>query len=355
MKKFVLSFTISLLVGLLLVGAYIVITDPFYYYHKPFFGAEAYMDNALYQTPGAAKNFQYDAVIVGSSMTENFRESWFEEMGLNVQKLSYSGAEIKDYERIYDIVFGSGNNVGLVITDLNGFQFASPVDAIYHEYPEYLYSRYAPTDVKYLYNNDVFWEACGRKIEEIGFGRLKKDDSYTWEEETLFSEERARYDYTLFKDSLDESIAQGSYSKATDEERMQIAQDNIALLEDIIKRYSETLFVFYLPAYSNLYWQEVIDEDDLDLMLDMYTMIVCELSGFDNVLMFDFQDDLELINDLNRYRDVCHHDPLGNRFVYECIRDTILKTGEHQNEYLVDVMNIEEHINRVRENTNCTP
>lgn len=355
MKKFVLSFTISLLVGMLLIGTYIVMADPFYRYHKPLFGTEAYMDNALYQTPGAAKNFEYDSVIVGSSMTENFRESWFGEMGLKLQKLSYSGAEIKDYERIYDTVFGSGNAVGLVITDLNGFQFASAVDAVYHEYPEYLYGRVAPKDVKYLYNNDVFWEACGRKVEEIGFGNLKKDDSYTWEEAELFSEERARYDYGLFKDSLDESIAQGRYNKATDEERMQLALDNLMLLIQNVNKYPETRFVFYLPAYSSLYWQEVIDEDDLDLMLNMYTMIMQELTSCENVLVFDFQDDLELINDLNRYRDVCHHDPQGNRFVYECIRDTILENGEHQNEYLVDKTNIQEHIDRVRENINCTP
>lgn len=355
MKKFVLSFTISLLAGLLFIAAFIIIADPFYYYHKPLFGAEAYMDNALYQTPGAAKNLKYDAAIVGSSMTENFRESWFGEMGLNLQKLSYSGAEIKDYVRIYDTVFASGNEVGLIITDLNGFQFASPVDAVYHEYPEYLYSGIAPTDVKYLYNNDVFWEACGRKVEEIGFGRLKKDDSYTWEEAELFSEERARYDYTLFKDSLDESIAQGRYSKASEEERMQLALDNVLMLKDNVNKHRDTLFVFYLPAYSTLYWQEVIDEDDLELMFNIYAMVTRELSSCENVLMFDFQDDLELITNLGRYRDVCHHDPQGNRFVYECIRDTILGKGEHQNEYLVNTMNIDEHINRVRESINCTP
>lgn len=349
MKRFIASFTISLCAGLLLIAVFIVLADPFYHYHAPIKG-EAYMDNALYQTPGAAVNLEYDSVIVGSSMTENFRESWFKEMGLNLQKLSYSGAEIADYEKIYETVFNSGNKIELVITDINGFQLMSAVDAVYHEYPEYLYDGITFSDVQYIYNNDVFWEAAGRVVEELFFDQLKKDDSYTWENPDLFSEVRARTDYDVFKERLDNAISEGNYNKISDEERMTIAKGNVDRLLENVRKHEDVTFVFYFPAYSKLYWEEVTDEDDLDIMLEIYGFAMRRLLECDNAVVFDFQDDFELVNDLRRYRDVSHHDPQGNRFVYECIRDTLNRSGEHMDEFRVSEENIQQHLKRIREN-----
>ena len=59
------------------IAGLVAFVDPFYHYHDATKGFEANMDNAIYQTPGAADHFTYDSVIVGSSMTENFHESWF--------------------------------------------------------------------------------------------------------------------------------------------------------------------------------------------------------------------------------------------------------------------------------------
>lgn len=353
MKKFVISFTISLFAGLLAILLFVVIADPFYHYHEPIFG-EAYMDNALYQTPGAATNFKYDSVIVGSSMTENFRESWFEEMNLKLLKLSYSGAEFGDYKRIYDMAFSSGNEINLVITDINGFQLMSDVDAVYNEYPAYLYDGITFSDVKYIFNNDVFWTAAGRTVEKALFNQLKKDDSYTWEEPELFSESRARFDYDHFKESLNRTIAEGGYIKDSDEIRLELARANMKSLIDSVKEHSDVTFVFYLPAYSSLYWNELVDEGDAELVLNMYGMAMEMLLDCENVIVFDFQDNLEIINDLSRYRDVSHHDPDVNRFEFECIRDTILQSGDYVNEYRVTKDNMGQHLERVRQNIRQT-
>ncbi len=77
------------------------------------------MENAVYATPGAAKHFDYDAVIVGSSMTENFRHSWFENDGYNLLKLSYSGAQTADYETILNMVYDSGNDGVFTCSGIN--------------------------------------------------------------------------------------------------------------------------------------------------------------------------------------------------------------------------------------------
>lgn len=342
MKKFVVSFSISLVAGVLLLAAFVALEDPFYHYHAPFFGEEAYMDNALYQTPGAAKNLKYDAVIIGSSMTENFRESWFEEMGMNLQKLSYSGAEFKDYERIFDEVKKSSNNVGFVLTDINEFQLMSEVDAIYQKYPEYIYKGVGIGDVQYLLNEDVFWTAAGRALERVTGNKLKKDDSYTWEEAELFSKERACRDYDLFAKGLEEKSKVGSFDEdRLCSDRILLAEEKMKIITDIVETNKDVTFVFYYPPYSTLFWDEVIADDNIDEVMQIYLTSMRSLLGYDNVYVFNFQDYEELVSNLERYRDVCHHDPQGNRFIYECIRDTINGMGEHMDEYRITEDNID--------------
>ena len=69
--------TLTLLLGALalVVGA-VVIIDPFEIYHQ----ATAFIPpiangTQIYSNAGIAKNYEYDSVVIGSSMTENFLPS----------------------------------------------------------------------------------------------------------------------------------------------------------------------------------------------------------------------------------------------------------------------------------------
>lgn len=91
-KKFCIQ-AISLIIAILVIIAiFTVVVDPLFQYHKPFFNI--YIRNERYQNPGILKNFDYDSVLTGSSMTENFRVSWFEDIGESVVKVPFSRADI---------------------------------------------------------------------------------------------------------------------------------------------------------------------------------------------------------------------------------------------------------------------
>ena len=78
-KKFVRN-TLMMTVALLIVcGSAIFAIDPYYHYHTPWFGLQATPFQERYCNAGLAEHFDYDSVIIGSSMTENFRASWFDE------------------------------------------------------------------------------------------------------------------------------------------------------------------------------------------------------------------------------------------------------------------------------------
>ena len=76
-KQFIKSFFIRSVVLLALVVGFVIVFDPFYQYHKPLPGLKAVLTDKEYQCVGTLRNFDYNALIVGSSVCENYDNSWF--------------------------------------------------------------------------------------------------------------------------------------------------------------------------------------------------------------------------------------------------------------------------------------
>ena len=95
-KKYTKCTLIFFLVAMIIIGGFVYVIDPYFHYHKPFFSYFK-LDNQRYQNDGIAKNFDYDAIITGTSMTENFKTSEFDEL-FNVKsvKMSFSGGSFKE-------------------------------------------------------------------------------------------------------------------------------------------------------------------------------------------------------------------------------------------------------------------
>ncbi len=78
--------------------------DPFYQYHEPFFGWEAVLNDRDNQMPGTIRNFQYDSVLAGSSVAENFDSAFLDEAydcrTLKVIRASGSMADLLYYLEI---------------------------------------------------------------------------------------------------------------------------------------------------------------------------------------------------------------------------------------------------------------
>lgn len=94
-NKRILGIVVATIYFVMVLGAIIVIYfDPFFYFHAPIEGGKYIIHNQAYQNPGIARNFDYDSLIVGSSMTEFLLPSLFEEeYGCNAVKVSYRGRQ----------------------------------------------------------------------------------------------------------------------------------------------------------------------------------------------------------------------------------------------------------------------
>ena len=70
-----------LLISCSCIISVVVYVDPFMHYHKPIISKFFYsLDNQRSQNDGIIKYFDYDAIITGTSMIENFKTSEFDKL-----------------------------------------------------------------------------------------------------------------------------------------------------------------------------------------------------------------------------------------------------------------------------------
>lgn len=316
-KKEFIKFVLILLAVFGCVGTIGVVLDPFYQYHVPCLGMPVILDNAVYQTPGAARNLEYTDVIVGTSMTENFHTSWFdEELGWNTMKLSYSGARSSDLNAIFSSIFSREEPVGHVFMDINDYQLTSPSWTAYVERPEYLYDTRISNDYLYIYNKDVLTDGWERVLDGLKGVESNIDMAYTWEEETLFGAE-------LTLDSARETreaLLHASEDITPLEQKLAVCQENLDNIIPFIEQNPDTEFIVYFPPYSMLYWEQIVLKGNLEDTMEIYRYAISRFLEHENVSVYYFHREEEIITELENYRDVCHHRPEYNRYIFDCIK-----------------------------------
>ena len=300
---------------LAVIAVYVCVVDPFYHYHPPVAGTSAYFYSQVYQSPGIIKNFDFDSLIVGTSMTENFRASWFQEKGYETQKISYSGGSTKDLATLTNLAFDKQSNIKFIWTDIEPYQILADPDSVIQEVPAYLYNRFLSDDIGYWWNSDVFWTANARVAEAVLGITHDTDDAYTWEDPNLFSKERILNAFRSEFETLRENppVSQIDFEKLCNTARANI--DNYA---EIIIAHPDTQFIFYFPPASALYWHRIMLSGE-EWILDLSEYVARELLQYDNVQVYYFQDEYEWITNLDNYRDEGHHTPAINKGIFEKI------------------------------------
>lgn len=319
-KKFAWIF-FSIVTGAVLSSVlFVLVTDPFYQYHAPWLDMPVVMEEAVYQTPGAARNLQYSDAIIGTSMTENFHTSWFdEEMGWNTVKLSYSGARTDDLKAILTSVFSKKEPVNHIFMDLNDYQLTVPGWTAYVERPAYLYDTLLWNDYPYLLNRDVFAIGYARVLDALEGRESNMDTAYTWEDADCFGKEIV---LAQVRDARNRLLAQPAVrSTAETESQISVCQENLDNILPFIEAHPETEFIVFLPPYSIVYWEQKLLQGNLEEILEVYGYAMGQLLQYDNVSVYYFQDEREIITDLDNYRDISHHRPEYNRYIFEAVRD----------------------------------
>ncbi len=159
-KKFIKSFFIRSAVLLLLVIAVDVVFDPFYQYHKPLPGLKSVLTDKEYQCIGTLRNFDYDSLIVGSSVCENYNNHWFDDgFDCTAIKAIRSYGATADLCYLLDIAFQS-HDIKYIFYNIDPTSLFASTEPTYvlTGCTLYLYDTNYLNDIPYLLNKDVLME-----------------------------------------------------------------------------------------------------------------------------------------------------------------------------------------------------
>lgn len=342
MKKYALFVIISFVCIMGLIGGTVYIVDPYFHYHAPFKGIYYKLGNYVYQNDGISKNFDYDAIITGTSMTKDFSTKDIDEMwGVNSVRLTFLG---EGYRRINDnlvTAFNHNKDIKLVIRGVDPIWFVSDESFLeygsYEEYPTYLYDDNILNDTKYLFNfgiikNDVF-PRIKDSIKHLPYGESKpKDLNYRGGKElVLEAYERP----------------EKSNKAVTEEETKQLFDTLDKNLEmnvlKVIRDHPDTKFILFFPPYEIPIWDSINQEgkDVLQRRIDMERYAIEKCLELDNVEFYSFNDCFDITSDMNYYVDDLHYVPYVSHYMLEC-----MSSGD---EHRLTKDNYLEYIDRIRE------
>ena len=294
----------------LLVAAVIWLADPFYQYHEPFGNMEAVLNDRDNQMPGTIRNFTYDSVLVGSSVAENFDSSYLDDCykckTLKVIKASGSMADLlyylemaHEYRELKQVFW---------CLDLFALDADTEVTLYRKDIPRYLHTPTILDDTEYLLNKEVLLMKLPYMIAAAKTGKNTGGQAYNWSEGKEFSAAKAMEAYQKPEQQL------GAQDFAA--QKSVIAQNLEALITEIAS-HPESKYIFLIPPYSMMWWDcaqvNGLLEEEFYILEQLFPAIL----SYENVEVYYFQSEKEIVCNLDLYMDMVHYAPQVNQLMLE--------------------------------------
>ena len=311
-KKALKNFILWVAAGLLLVAGITVVFDPFYQYHGPLPGMKDVLFERESQVIGSIRHFSYDSVLLGSSVVENCDSSYLDNAygikTLKVVKGSGSTADLMYYlgkahekQDIKRVFYG---------LDLFALKMPCEVTVVSQYSPNYLYTETILDDGAYLFNKDVLLKKIPLMLAYSFADKNTGGHAYDWSEDKTFGPAKAMEAYAG-------PYVQSEEKDFTDDKATIAA--NIALITEEIASHPDTLYTVFFPPYSLLMWDDTCRQGELSEYCYMLDEALRTLLSYDNVEIYYFQTDTDIVCNLDLYMDKVHYSPDINQYMLTCM------------------------------------
>lgn len=301
-KKWFLA-TLSGTAGILfLILVAMVVIDPYFHYHGAIAGVSYRLYSERYMNYGIAKNFEYDALITGSSMNQNFKTTLMDDLyGTKSIKIAFSGAGFQEIAATIDAALSSGNEVKYVLwgLDYNGLNREYDWQG-YDEYPEYLYDTNPLNDVSYVWNKTILFEGLFTDL----LMTLQGEESTTFDEYSSWEAGRGWESISQTYQRSDEILPMETVTEGTKERVRKNITENIV---NLVNKYPDTQFLLFYTPYSALYWESIYRDGTLEKQLELEAIATELLLECDNVKLYSFARETQITGEVNLYRDKEHY------------------------------------------------
>ena len=325
-------WTALVLVLFALIGAAVYVVDPYFHYHAPDTGRWYYeLNNERYQNDGILRHFDYDAMIIGNSMSHNFKTTEMDELfGVNAVKTTFSGG---DYSEMYDylaLALSLHPDMKMVLRSLDGVKLMldKSDDARNDPTYSYLFDQNPVNDVKYLLNRDVF------------FGRVLPMIAREGERQGITSFDE--YSSWQFVSGISQVTVDGVHTKEhqapvhlTEEQKETIKRNITQNITCLAEEYPNTQFYCFYAPYSIMWWQYLAEEGTIYQRVEAEEYAASLMLEYNNIHLFCFSCRADIISDLNNYVDTMHYGAWVNSLMLRWMADGQYElTKENLHDYM---------------------
>lgn len=323
---------------LFFIAIFTIVIDPFLHYHAPLDGLEYPLKDERYQNDGIARHYSYNAMITGTSMVQNFKTSEFDELfdGAEAIKIAFSGASYKEVNDNIRRALEYNSEIKYVLRSLDGTRLNYPADYDEYEgYPEYFFDNNPFNDVEYLLNKEV----VPKTLAVINYTRAgnktpTRDEYGNWSQYKIYGREEVLKSYGNLEGFEEEIVL-------TQEDHFNIRENVVRNVLQTALDYPDVTFYLFFPPYSICYWDVLVQTKQLNMCLEAEKIAVEILIGIENIHIFSFNENIELISDLDNYTDSLHYGEWVNSDILRWISEGEYElTRENYDAYFEKVKNL---------------
>lgn len=318
-KIWIVSTVAFAMIILILFASVTIYIDPLFHYHEPLDKYSYPLNNERYQNDGITRNFEYESIITGTSMAENFKKSEADKiLGSDFIKVPFSGGSYKEINENLKRAYASGKDIKYIIRCLDYSLLINDKDSYREdvEYPVYLYNDNLFDDVNYVWNKSILFGSTRSVVRYTreGAETTSFDDYANWNSAYTFGAETVLGTYTL------ENMA-GSEKMFSQEEREMVLgniKQNVTSLAD---EHPETTFYYFFPPYSICYWDSLKNNGQVNWRIDAEEAAIKEILKHPNIRLYSFCSNFELVCNLDNYKDQAHYGEWVNSLILEWMYD----------------------------------
>lgn len=327
------TIIVSIIILLAFIAAFVAIIDPYFHYHAPLENLSYRLTDERYVSGGIARHFEYDALIAGTSMTENFMTSECNELfGTNTIKIPLEGSSYNEINELVRIALGENEQLKLVFRGLDSAELVADKDErLYSEnqWPAYLYDKNLINDIKYLLSaqavKDAFYN-CYMTVRNIPSTSF--DEYANWNDEAIYGSEVALATYKR-------PVLSTVEYRLTEEERKMVLGNVQQNLTAVAAEYPNVTFYYFFTPASILYWDRLHQEGKLEWYIEAEKIAIEDMLKYPNIKLFSFCNYIDVVGDLSYYKDVGHY--------WEKTNSNMLRKM-NAGEFMLTIDNYEEYI-----------
>ncbi len=336
-KKWLIVFGIEAFVLLFGISFMVAFVDPYFHYHKPISSMFYQLDNQRSQNDGIIKQFDYDSIITGTSMCENFKASEFDALfQAQSVKICFSGGSYKEINDNLNRALNSGREIKYVLRCIDYMKLIEDKDHMptnLGEHPTYLYDQDPWNDIKYLLNKEVVFNVCIPMLTDSYLhgkrGGITSFDEYSnWNKEVVFGKESVLGNRKGYTKSLKEKL----FTWDDHEIVKGTIKQNVT---ELAESHPETTFFYFFPPYSIAYWGDLYENGGLNRQIEAEREAIKQILECENIKLYSFNDCWDIVLNLDNYKDNIHYGEWINTEILHMIRNDIgLLTKDNYEEYI---------------------